>query len=92
MPGGIVPISWARANLGPLIRWTARTHKRTTISDRGRATAILISPQELARLDQAQYPADPTRRPTARLGTPERQHHQARDRKPGQRDRHPSNP
>ncbi len=51
MPGGVVPIGWASANLGPLVRWTSRTRGRTAITSHGQIAAILISPQELAALE-----------------------------------------
>jgi len=49
-PGGTVPITWVRANLGALIRWTARTRERTVITDHGRPAAVLVSAEELAHL------------------------------------------
>lgn len=49
-PGGTVPLTWARANLGPLVRWTHTTGERTTITDRHGATAVLISTQEHSAL------------------------------------------
>ena len=49
-PGTTVPLTWARANLGPLSRWTHSTGERTTITERRGATAVLISAKELAEL------------------------------------------
>lgn len=46
-----MPVSWARANLGALIRWTARTGERTVVTDRGHAVAVLVSAGELACLE-----------------------------------------
>ena len=51
-PGGVVPLTWARANLGSLIRWTHTTAERTTITERRGASAVLISAQELADLER----------------------------------------
>ena len=52
-PGGTVPITWVRANLGALIRWTAHTRERTIITDHGRPAAVLVSAEELAYLEDA---------------------------------------
>ena len=52
-PGGTVSITWARGNLGPLVRWTARTGERTTLTDRSHIVAILVSPKELTALEEA---------------------------------------
>ncbi|MFC1421271.1 type II toxin-antitoxin system Phd/YefM family antitoxin [Streptacidiphilus cavernicola] len=64
-PGGTVPLTWARANLGPLVRWTHTTGERTTITDRHGATAVLISAGELAKLQGPQAAAcgEPTHCP-----------------------------
>jgi len=56
-PGGTVPLTWARANLGPLVRWTHTTGERTTITDRHGATAVLVSAGELARFQGPQAAA-----------------------------------
>ena len=61
-PGGTVPLTWARTNLGQLIRWTHTTGEQTTIVERRGATAVLISTAELAELQRAaahRAPADP---------------------------------
>lgn len=50
-------VSQARANLGPLVRWCARTGERLLITDRGRPAAVLVSVKELARLDNSAGPA-----------------------------------
>jgi prevent-host-death family protein len=52
-PGGTVPITWAQANLGALVRWTARTRERTVITNHGIPAAALISAEELAYLEDA---------------------------------------
>jgi prevent-host-death family protein len=52
-PTSTASIAEARANLGPLVRWTARTGERLVITDRGRPVAVLVSTQELADLDRA---------------------------------------
>ena len=47
------PMTVARANFGSLIRRTANTRERITITDHGHPAAILINPQELAELEEA---------------------------------------
>jgi PHD/YefM family antitoxin component YafN of YafNO toxin-antitoxin module len=44
-------IAQARANLGDLCRKAATSRERTAITDHGTVVAILISPQELADLE-----------------------------------------
>ncbi|AXK36862.1 type II toxin-antitoxin system Phd/YefM family antitoxin [Streptomyces armeniacus] len=44
-------LAQARANLGDLCRKVATSGERTVITDRGAPVAILISPQELADLE-----------------------------------------
>lgn len=46
-----VCLTRARADLGPLARWVAVTHQRVAITSRGRLVAVLVSADELARLD-----------------------------------------
>ena len=43
--GDNMSITAARANLGPLVRWVARTQERITITERGCPAAVLISAQ-----------------------------------------------
>ncbi|UGY90762.1 type II toxin-antitoxin system Phd/YefM family antitoxin [Streptomyces gobiensis] len=46
-----IGIAQARANLGDLCRKAATSRERTAITDHGTVVAILISPQELADLE-----------------------------------------
>jgi prevent-host-death family protein len=48
----------ARARLDSLIRQASQSRSRVTITDQGRAAAVLISAQELADLDEAVALAD----------------------------------
>ncbi|MEW2418001.1 type II toxin-antitoxin system Phd/YefM family antitoxin [Streptomyces sp. NPDC046866] len=51
--GDTVPISEARAEFGALVRRASRARERITITDRGRAAAVLVNPHELADLEDA---------------------------------------
>jgi PHD/YefM family antitoxin component YafN of YafNO toxin-antitoxin module len=65
-PMETVPLTRARADLGPLARWVGSTQSRIALSSRGRVAAILISPVELAELDEAaRGPAAPPGPPPA---------------------------
>jgi prevent-host-death family protein len=46
-------VTEARTCLGTLVRRTARTRERITITDHGQPAAVLINPQELAELEDA---------------------------------------
>ncbi len=48
-----VSLTEARAQLDDLVRRAARSRSRVTITHHGEAAAVLISPQELADLDEA---------------------------------------
>jgi prevent-host-death family protein len=48
-----LPITEARAKLGSLARRTAITRERVSITDHGETVAVLISPAELAELEEA---------------------------------------
>ncbi|MGW1076432.1 type II toxin-antitoxin system Phd/YefM family antitoxin [Streptomyces sp. NPDC002537] len=52
-----LPIAEARARLGMLVHRVSRARERITITDHGRPAAVLISPQELAALEDALAPA-----------------------------------
>jgi len=67
-PMETVPLTQARADLRPLARWVGSTRSRIALSSRGRVAAILISPAELAALDDA------ARQPTAPPGPPPAAH------------------
>jgi prevent-host-death family protein len=43
----------ARRRFGMLVRGTSSSRQRTTITDHGRPAAVLVSPQELADLEEA---------------------------------------
>ncbi|KUL37119.1 prevent-host-death family protein [Streptomyces sp. NRRL F-4489] len=47
------PMTEARACFGSLVRRTALTRERITITDHGQPAAVLINPQELADLEDA---------------------------------------
>lgn len=48
-----LPLTEARARLGNLVRRTAHTRERITITDHGQPAAVLINPAELADLEDA---------------------------------------
>ncbi|MER7514914.1 type II toxin-antitoxin system Phd/YefM family antitoxin [Streptomyces sp. NPDC126499] len=48
-----LPMSEARARFGALVRRASHARERVTITDHGRPAAVLISPQELADLEDA---------------------------------------
>ncbi|MFI0239699.1 type II toxin-antitoxin system Phd/YefM family antitoxin [Streptomyces sp. NPDC016845] len=47
-----LPITEARARFGSLVRRTAHTRERITITDHGQPAAVFINPDELAELEQ----------------------------------------
>jgi prevent-host-death family protein len=59
-----VPLSRARADLGPLVRWVDATRSRVAITSHGRVVAAIISATELAELLEAARQADRTPQPT----------------------------
>jgi prevent-host-death family protein len=65
-----LPITEARGQLGDLVRRASTRHERTTITDHGQPSAVIISAQELADLEDqlaiAQYQAE---KATGRLRT-----------------------
>ncbi|MDJ1137490.1 type II toxin-antitoxin system Phd/YefM family antitoxin [Streptomyces iconiensis] len=48
-----LPITEARARFGSLVRRASHAHERITITDHGEPAAVLISPKELADLEDA---------------------------------------
>jgi prevent-host-death family protein len=48
-----VPMTEARKRLGALVRRAATTRERTTITDHGQPSVVLVNAQELADLEEA---------------------------------------
>ena len=48
-----LPITEARAKFGTLVRRASHSRERITITDHGQPAAVLITPQELADLEEA---------------------------------------